>query len=85
MRAARVSYRAEWVRCGKRTCRCARAGEKHGPYWYARWTTKNGLRRKCYLGKTRRRVTPAELAAPPTPVRLPRRDKPASASRARDS
>ena len=26
------------MRCGKSTCRCARAGgELHGPYWYLYW------------------------------------------------
>ncbi len=27
---------AQYVRCGKAGCRCAR-GELHGPYWYRKW------------------------------------------------
>ena len=30
------SLQAEWRRCGKPRCRCARA-TLHGPYWYLRW------------------------------------------------
>ena len=30
------SLQAEWRRCGKPRCRCAR-GTLHGPYWYLRW------------------------------------------------
>lgn len=25
---------AQWVRCGKPTCRCMTAGPRHGPYYY---------------------------------------------------
>jgi hypothetical protein len=43
------SYRSEMVRCGKKSCKCAR-GELHGPYWYAYWTEK-GKTRSQYIGK----------------------------------
>ena len=39
--------RAEWVRCGKPTCQCAR-GERHGPYLYRRWR-EGGRQRRCYV------------------------------------
>ena len=44
------SLQAEWRRCGKSTCRCAR-GTLHGPYWYLRW--REGVRQ-------RRRYVPRE-------------------------
>ena len=41
------------VRCGKPTCRCARAGgELHGPYWYLYWK-KDGKTKSRYVGKER--------------------------------
>ncbi len=39
--------RAERVRCGKRTCRCAR-GQLHGPYLYRRWF-EGGRQRRRYV------------------------------------
>ena len=39
--------RAEWVRCGKPNCRCAR-GELHGPYLYRRWR-EAGRQRRSYV------------------------------------
>ena len=45
------SYVLQKVRCGKPTCRCARAGEElNGPYWYL-FTKKDGKTRSKYLGK----------------------------------
>ena len=42
-------YREEYVRCGKKGCRCGR-GERHGPYTYKYW--REGARvRKAYVGK----------------------------------
>jgi hypothetical protein len=39
--------RAEMVKCGKSTCRCAK-GEPHGPYfYYFEWS--NGKRKKRYV------------------------------------
>lgn len=38
---------AQWVRCGKPRCRCAR-GELHGPY-YALFTRQGGRLRKRYV------------------------------------
>ncbi len=41
---------AQYVRCGKAGCRCAR-GELHGPYWYRKW--REGRRqRKTYIRPT---------------------------------
>ena len=37
--------RAEWVRCGTPTCRCAR-GLRHGPYLYRRWRDAGRQRRR---------------------------------------
>jgi len=42
------TYRQEYVRCGKESCkRCP-----HGPYWYAYWTSGGKLHKK-YIGKIR--------------------------------
>ena len=39
------------VRCGKKTCRCAKPdGELHGPYWYLYWK-KGGKTKSRYVGK----------------------------------
>ena len=43
---------AQWFRCGKPACRCAR-GELHGPYYFRFWR-ESGKLRKVY-------VRPAEL------------------------
>jgi hypothetical protein len=47
--AGHKSYRSEMVRCGKKSCRCAR-GELHGPYWYAYWS-EGGKTKSEYVGK----------------------------------
>jgi len=44
---------AQWARCGKPVCKCAR-GELHGPYYYRFWR-EGGRLRKVY-------VRPADLA-----------------------
>jgi hypothetical protein len=44
-----VTYRLEWVRCGKEKCKCAR-GELHGPYWYSYVRIKGKVRSQ-YVGK----------------------------------
>ncbi len=36
---------AQWVRCGKASCRCAR-GEPHGPYHYLFWRSGGRLRKR---------------------------------------
>jgi hypothetical protein len=36
---------AQWVRCGRRNCRCAR-GQLHGPYHYHFWRQGGRLRRR---------------------------------------
>lgn len=49
----RVSYRQEFVKCGRKGCKCASGVEAdmHGPYWYA-YTFENGKLKKRYVGKT---------------------------------
>ena len=43
---AKVTYRQEWVRCGRDNCsKCP-----HGPYWYAYWR-EDGRMRSRYIGK----------------------------------
>ncbi|MFW5933165.1 MAG: hypothetical protein ACOCT8_00375 [Actinomycetota bacterium] len=42
----KLSYRQEWVRCGKDTCGSC----PHGPYWYAYWK-QDGRTRKRYIGR----------------------------------
>ncbi|HVL48421.1 MAG TPA: DUF6788 family protein [Candidatus Thermoplasmatota archaeon] len=47
----RVVYRREWVRCGKKGCRCRdSAAARHGPYLYKYWWEK-GRTRKAYVGR----------------------------------
>jgi hypothetical protein len=43
------TYRQEYIRCGKPTCRCV-TGQSHGPYWFAYWS-QGGRTRKEYIGK----------------------------------
>jgi hypothetical protein len=43
------SYRREFRKCGKASCKCAR-GELHGPYLVA-YYRENGRLKKRYLGK----------------------------------
>ncbi len=38
----------QWVRCGKRTCKCAR-GDLHGPYPYRMWRDQRGGQHKQYV------------------------------------
>jgi hypothetical protein len=39
---------AEYVRCGKPTCRCMREGPGHGPYWRRFWR-EAGRTRSAYV------------------------------------
>jgi hypothetical protein len=48
-KAVRYTYRNEWIRCGRETCRCM-AGERHGPYTYRYWKEEGKLRKQ-YVGK----------------------------------
>jgi hypothetical protein len=57
------SLQAEWRRCGKPTCRCAR-GEPHGPYFYRYW--RDGVRR------CKRYVPRAQVPAVAAAIRLRR-------------
>ena len=41
------SVHAQYVRCGKPGCRCAR-GERHGPYWRRYWR-EGGATRSAYV------------------------------------
>lgn len=44
--------RAQYVRCGRPNCHCAR-GNAHGPYYYRRWYSQ-GKRQKEYVKKSNR-------------------------------
>jgi hypothetical protein len=55
IQARRKTYRQEYTRCGKATCRCT-TGHEHGPYWFAYWS-EQGRTRKEYIGK---KLPPAE-------------------------
>lgn len=55
----RVTYRQEYVRCGKDACTTC----PHGPYWYAYWR-ENGRTRSQYIG----RHLPGEPLEPVVPV-----------------
>jgi hypothetical protein len=46
--ARAVSFRQEYVRCGKPGCRTC----PHGPYWYAYWR-EGGRVRSRYIGRQR--------------------------------
>jgi hypothetical protein len=48
---------AQWVRCGRPGCRCAR-GQPHGPYFYRFWREAGRLR-KAYV----RRADVAQVRA----------------------
>lgn len=54
-----ISYRLEFVKCGKASCRKCRRGPAHGPYWYAfgRGAGRGGQK---YIGKD---LDPQALAA----------------------
>ena len=43
-RAVTYTFRQEYVKCGKKGCRCA-AGEAHGPYTYKYWKEDGRLRK----------------------------------------
>lgn len=49
-RGASVTYRQEWVRCGKECKSCP-----HGPYWYCYWK-EDGKTRTRYIGKVLKEV-----------------------------
>ena len=53
--------RAELVRCGKLSCRCA-SGERHGPYLYHRWRDQ-GRQRRRYVKPADAEPVRAALAA----------------------
>jgi len=44
------SYVHQYTKCGKPTCRCAKGGKLHGPYWYL-YTKKGGKTTCKYIGK----------------------------------
>lgn len=47
-RSITYTFREERVKCGKKTCRCAK-GDLHGPYTYKYWK-EDGRLRKAYVG-----------------------------------
>lgn len=49
-RPASVTYRQEWVYCGKECKTCP-----HGPYWYCYWK-EGGKTRTKYIGKVLKEV-----------------------------
>jgi hypothetical protein len=49
-RRASVTYRQEWVRCGKECRSCP-----HGPYWYCYWK-EDGKTKTRYIGKVLKEV-----------------------------
>jgi len=53
--------RAEWKKCGKFNCRCAR-GQLHGPYYYRHWR-ENGRQRKAYVARQQLEGVRLALAA----------------------
>lgn len=45
------TYRLEYARCGRATCRCAQpGGQGHGPYWRAYWREDGKVKSK-HIGK----------------------------------
>ncbi len=50
--AAHITYRQEYIRCGKTPCKRCDDGAGHGPYWYA-YQRMNGKLTKRYIGKQR--------------------------------
>jgi hypothetical protein len=58
-KARDITYRLEFVKCGKASCRKCRRGPAHGPYWYAYGRGSRRARNK-YIGKT---LDPQALAA----------------------
>jgi hypothetical protein len=53
--------RAEWVRCGKVSCRCT-TGQRHGPYLYRRWR-EDGRQRREYVPAANRTEVEEAIAA----------------------
>jgi hypothetical protein len=53
-----VSYRQQWVRCGKKACTTC----PHGPYWYG-YRREGGRLRSRYVGKE----APEGVSAPASP------------------
>ena len=49
-RTVTYTFRNEWIRCGKASCKCA-SGAFHGPYTYKYWREDGRLRKK-YVGKS---------------------------------
>lgn len=50
--AEHITYRQEYVKCGKPTCTKCSEGPGHGPYWYA-YRREAGKLKKQYIGKNR--------------------------------
>lgn len=50
--APHITYRMEYVKCGKERCTTCAEGPGHGPYWYG-YSSEGGRVRKQYIGKQR--------------------------------
>lgn len=65
-----ITWRQEFVKCGRKTCRVCAASFAggHGPYWYA-YATVKGRFGKCYVGKDRAAWESARAAGAQAPQR----------------
>ncbi len=61
-RTVTYTYRNEWIRCGKKGCKCE-SGERHGPYAYKYWK-EEGRVKKAYVGKAATASVPSTLKPP---------------------
>lgn len=67
-----ITWRREFVKCGRTTCRVCAASFAggHGPYWYA-YATVKGRFGKCYVGKDRAAWEAARAAGAQAPKPKP--------------
>ncbi len=49
-REPHMTYQQQYRRCNKDACSTCKAGQGHGPYWYAFWS-ENGRTKSKYIGK----------------------------------
>lgn len=68
------SYVLQEVKCGDPTCRCAKGGKLHGPYWYL-FTKKDGKERSKYIGKNLP-TSSGEPVEPDVPLIIPEIEDP---------
>lgn len=70
-----MHVRAEYIKCGKKRCKCYDTTYRHGPYWYG-YFRENGKLKKVYIGKTLPNEHQVEAERDPEPVdrwEIPRR------------